>query len=419
MPTSRSLRTGAFLVLGYGASFIPQSAASRDPIGQITAVFSDVSDDYVRTRLPDGSFQTESYAFGNGGYYRAPVSDETIDNETFMDIARTLAGPLAVQNFVPTKDPKKATLLIMVYWGMTSGTNDPTSSNYQFSIYSHTRSGLGGVGMSFDHWGPVSFEGGLVDNQNAGILGYGTELMWDNSRIGLIHNIRREDLIDDIEHNRYFVVLMAYDFQMLWRQKKHKQLWETRYSIRQQGNDFERILPAVTEYASQFFGEGTHGRLIREALPEGKVEVGVPKSLGVDLKEGAPISETTLIADPGILSARSADGSPDMSALPAELAARVAAYQRERMALQASLAAKIKAQAPGDGTRHAIDAFNAENSVRIAALNREAESIRGELAKFAAANSQPAAGQSVDTLVRQFNDSVREIEMEGPAFSHP
>ena len=406
-------------MLGYGSSFVPPLAASRDPVGQITAVFSDVSDDYGRTRLADGSFQPETYAFGNGGLYRAPVSDPTIDDMSFMDIARTIAGPLATQNYVPTKDPNKAKLLIMVYWGMTSGTNDPSSSNFQFSIYSHTRSGLGGVGMSFAHWGPVSFEGGLIDNENAGILGYGPELMADSPRIGLIHNVTREDLIDDIEHNRYFVVLMAYDFQMMWKQRKHKQLWETRFSMRQQGNDFERVLPAVAQYASQFFGEATHGRLIREPLPEGKVEVGAPRSLGVDSGESDAISKTTLIADRGFLSASPADSSPDLSALPPVLAARIVAYQRERTDLQAALAAAIKAQQPGDGTRRAIDAFNADNAARIAALSREAEAIRGELAKFAEAKSRPVAGQPVENLVRQFNDSVREIETAEPMYTHP
>jgi len=74
--------------------------------------------------------------------------------------------------------------------------------------------------------------------------------------MGLIHNVRREDLVDDIEHNRYFVVLMAYDFQVLWKQRKHKLLWETRFSIREQGNDFEKVLPAISRYASSISARG-------------------------------------------------------------------------------------------------------------------------------------------------------------------
>jgi hypothetical protein len=90
---------------------------------------------------------------------------------------------------------------------------------------------------------------------------------------------RRDDLIAEIEDNRYFVVLMAYDFQMLWKQKKNKLLWETRFSIRERGNDFGKILPAVAQYASQYFGQDSKG-LVRQPLPEGHVEVGEPRSLG-------------------------------------------------------------------------------------------------------------------------------------------
>ncbi len=422
MSISRPLRPAVLLILGYGAPFVHQSGARGEPVGQITAVYSDVSDDYLRTKLSDGSFQTEAYAFGEGGYYRAPISDETIDKLGFMDIARTVAGPLSAQNFAPTKDPKKAKLLIMLYWGMTSGTNDPSSANFVFSIFAHAPSAMGGRGgsnLSYDSWAPVSFEGGIIDNENAGILGYGSELLVDSPRIGLMHNVRREDLIDDIEHNRYFVVLMAYDFQMLWKQNKHKLLWETRFSIREQGNDFEKVLPAISSYASQYFGQGTHGRLIREPLPEGKVEVGAPEPVGFDSRGNDSISETTLITAPGFLSGTPAEGMPDMSSMPPRLAAHVAAYQQERAALQDALSAKIKAHAPGEDTRRAIDAFNAEHSAQISALNQDADNIRGELAKFAAANPQPTEGQSAETLVRQFNNSVKEIEMGQPLYTHP
>jgi len=68
----------------------------------------------------------------------------------------------------------------MVYWGMTSGTNDPGSANFVFSIYSHARSAIGthGSDLNYDSWAPVSFEGGIIDNENAGILGYGPSSSW-------------------------------------------------------------------------------------------------------------------------------------------------------------------------------------------------------------------------------------------------
>ena len=91
---------------------------------------------------------------------------------------------------------------------------------------------------------------------------------------------RRRDLIDELEENRYFVVLMAYDFQLQWKQKKHKLLWETRFSIQEHRNDFKLALPTMAQEASRYFGQDSHG-LVRRPLPEGHVTLGEPKVIEV------------------------------------------------------------------------------------------------------------------------------------------
>jgi hypothetical protein len=406
MTISRPLGIAALFLLGYGASTaFPPFTDSPNSSNKITGVSAKVSDDYARGTLSNGSFQSETYAFGEGGYYPAGIYDPTIDNLTFNQVARTLAEPLADRNFQPTRDPGKTKLLIMVYWGETTGSLD-------------------------NHWGGMSvsgrstYDGGNIvlttaqvamsDARNAAILGYDSEL----SEFGWKARRERPDLLADIERGRYFVVLMAYDFQLMWRQNKHKLLWETRFSIRENGNEFDRMLPAMAKYASQYFGENTHG-LVRRPLPEGSVDVGAPKSLGVESEKTDSPPDAVLVADANIFTARSADRAPATATLPAALAGHIASYQRERSALQDALATKIKAQAIGGHTQQAIDAFNAENSARIAALNRDAEGIRSELAGFAAQGRQPADGQSAENLVRQFNDSVKEIQETEPLLTHP
>jgi hypothetical protein len=74
---------------------------------------------------------------------------------------------------------------------------------------------------------------------------------------------------------------MAYDFQMMWKEKKAKLLWETRYSIRNRGNDFEKQLAGMTGEASKFFGQNTGG-LVRKALPIGHVDIGEQRVLSYD-----------------------------------------------------------------------------------------------------------------------------------------
>jgi hypothetical protein len=280
--------------------------------GEIAAVSSSVSDGYARVRLPDGSFQPETYTFGEGGRLAGPARDDTIDRLTFTDVATAVAGPLKKRNYVPVDDrnPEKTKLLIMVYWGTTSGTADSSDSlgyqNLQRSQGSRppptqppASLAKGGAGANqqarqaaatsnmrqSEEDGAMAqvlaenWQRDQADMRNAMLLGYDTAIA-ETSAVGSTPATRRrDDLMSEIEEDRYFVVLMAYDYQALWRQKKHSLLWVTRLSVRERGADFGKLLPSMVGYASQFFGQDSHG-LLRRPLPEGRVEIGEPKSLG-------------------------------------------------------------------------------------------------------------------------------------------
>jgi len=118
-----------------------------------------------------------------------------------------------------------------------------------------------------------------TDFANALMLGYdspgliGTER--GNYVRGTALSMDRDDLYAEIRENRYFVVLMAYDFQLMWKNKKHRLLWETRFSISERHNAFDKALPAMAQYASRYFGQPTNG-LVRTRFPEGRVDIGEP-----------------------------------------------------------------------------------------------------------------------------------------------
>ena len=289
--------------------------ARAEDYGDITAISSLANDDYVRTKLPNGSYAPESYAFGEGGLWNGRMGDPSIDNLRFIEIARTIAGPLASRSYVPARDPNTTKLLIMVYWGTTIGTDDASSSiGYQNAsaavqnlanakgavqaARAARSSGMNGmlagaIGQAAQSemelaMEEIGLENDIRDKQdldNARILGYNRTGMFqtDYGRglEGTALRYRRRDLIAEVEDDRYFVVLMAYDFQLMWKQKKHKLLWETRYSIRQYHNEFDKVLAGMTQYASQYFGKDSQG-LIRQRLPVGNVDIGEPKVIEVE-----------------------------------------------------------------------------------------------------------------------------------------
>jgi hypothetical protein len=229
-------------------------AAAYDRADGMTAVSSEVAKGYARARLPDGSYQPESYAFGNGGYMGGPFPDKSMDQMSFLDVAGVVAVPLAEQKYFPAKDPNTTKLLIMLYWGTTITPGRPEGDEDNIIR-------------------------DRIDYQNAQLLGYDSEGL-----VGTVYGSgieltalrwHRRDLVIDLEYNRYYVVLMAYDFQILRSQKKLKPMWETRFSLNERGNQFDKALPAMAKIASHYFGEDSKG-LVRRPVPTGQVDIGEP-----------------------------------------------------------------------------------------------------------------------------------------------
>jgi hypothetical protein len=318
MSPFRSIAPLAFaLIVSAAFLAVPLPLAAQPSSNEITAVSAKASPDYARTRQKDGTFRVETYAFGEGGHYGGPMIDASIDKLKFIDVARVISVPLAEQNYLPNKDPKATKLLIMVYWGLTD-VPPPISSSAAYANMSTVQNQIaasagaanalaaasGAKGSGFH---AISNSGGasneldsaiamldIVNQQrvktdfvNASMLGYSTEGIinsdYGNYVRGTALGLRREDLLTELEDNRYFVVLMAYDFQLLWKQKKHALLWETRFSIRQRHNNFDDALPGMAKAASEYFGQNSGG-IVRRDAPVGRVDIGPIKSLGADEK---------------------------------------------------------------------------------------------------------------------------------------
>jgi len=257
------------------ASAIAVRAAQESPSNELTAVSSKVFNGYTRERLPDGSVHPEQYGFAVGGYIDPatyglegsalpPTSDPSIDKVRFATIELAIEKPLAAEGYYPTTEPKNADILIVVFWGRTTGTS------------AFAQSGTGNnVGQDKD----------MVDLHNAKLLGFDSGHTFDegfNDPSNMMANIRREvysNVRDAIGEDRYFIILRAYDFQHAWKQNKVLLLWETRFSLTQRGHDFRDDLPRMAFVASPYFGQPSNGLQMRE-IPKGQVDIGEVKSLG-------------------------------------------------------------------------------------------------------------------------------------------
>jgi hypothetical protein len=189
------------------------------------------------------------------------MKDESIDSMGFMDVARVVAVPLSKQGYLPARDPKTTRLLIALTWGTTAGSMEAA-----------------GLRIPTPR-GTVLFGNGAVelnDVRNARLLGFN----FPEQAVAF----RPDSMRDEIEANRYFVALVAFDFQALWRNHKPRVLWVTRYSIREHRNQFDRSLPEISDYASQFFGQETHGFVVKRVKP-GHVDIGPLREIDPDAND--------------------------------------------------------------------------------------------------------------------------------------
>jgi hypothetical protein len=277
---------------------ISSGAANLRDSNDITAVSGRTSPDYVRIRQADGSFTPESYAFGKGGVWGGGTKDYSIDRMTFLDVAHVISQPLADKNYLPSKNPRSAKLLIMVYWGTTLAPEHASNSDSYTRLSAIMGAEMhppasGGTGASIKGTpaspgesaalAAIEAENRIRDKEdalNAAMLGYDSWWFSTANYRDTPLDIFRKEMLEELETNRYFVVLMAYDFQLMWKDKKHKLLWETRFSVRQRGHNFDEDLAAMAQSASKYFGQDSQG-LVRTSVPFAHVDIGEVKSLGV------------------------------------------------------------------------------------------------------------------------------------------
>ncbi len=260
----------------------------------VTAVFSQTFNNYARARLPDGSIKPETYALGEGGRKEGRLKDDSIDQYSFGQLARVIVPFLATRKYVPAQTPQKPDIMIVVHWGTTISYD---RASYQ-SVVDLLQSANAPTAESSnpdaldDHFHRdytmlmvlANSERDQDTLRNAQLLGYSPELAnagWELKPTWFFKSFRLEDLISDLEEERYYVIMAAYDFQVAWRDKQLRPLWITRVSVRAHGSRFDRVVEDMVRAASDYFGADSK-TLIRNRVREGTVKVGAPRVIQVD-----------------------------------------------------------------------------------------------------------------------------------------
>jgi hypothetical protein len=243
---------------------------------------------YVRPVDANGKPRPESYVFTQGKYFAGDNGDDSLAHMNFGDILKTLAPNLAKQAYFPTKDVASADTLIVVHWGTTMTYVNPQKQTMLDHLNEATARSQDATGN-----GKIDQEGmyqALSDqasalnsttsaiSRNSALLGYQPELLKEQRSI-----LANDQTIQaELNEERYFVILMAYDLQRMKKDHKSHVLWATRISVRSPGNNFTEAMPALVEAGATVYGRQVDGlvRLIERA-GEGRVTLDEMKVLGV------------------------------------------------------------------------------------------------------------------------------------------
>jgi hypothetical protein len=268
------------------------------PIGELTVVSSTVHNGYQREKLPDGSLKPITYAFGEGTFDAGNIADESLSRLKFGQLVTLLSGPLAKQGFHPGRNAKEIDQLIVVHWGRTVGWDSSGFGNAYGTLnrahdamkaafptltpdmkpdpHAPPTRGLMGTPGAASEMEAMLLRLQVQDDarahantRNALLLGYHDTLQHIPTFWGNLVSSDREQLVGELEDDRYYVILAAFDFQSAIKSRDRKILWITRFSLVAHGNDFDRSIDRMVQAAASYFGRASNG-LHRERMPNGR-----------------------------------------------------------------------------------------------------------------------------------------------------
>lgn len=249
--------------------------------GDSIAISATSAPGYIRPTDPQGQLLPETYVFAEGVRLSGGTADSSQDRLNFADLTKILAVNLAKQSYYPTREVPAANILLRVFWGSTLTFDNPrrefeiedlnAALGSFSSTYAETQNAdVGDLNASIDRMNTSSSSQQAMLERNAALLGYRRSLAKERQKAR--PSTQELTLSVELNEERYFVVLMAYDYQFMRREKKPKLLWVTRLSMRSPGNNFTEALPALAIAGAEAYGKSLDG-LQRVRVNDREVEV--------------------------------------------------------------------------------------------------------------------------------------------------
>jgi len=276
------------------------SGSTAAPASQVVVSATAVKD-YVRPTDDSGAPAPETYVFAQGQFFGGTSVNHGLQRTTFTDITKILATSLAGQKYYPTTDAKAADLLIMVHWGVTTIYEDPqrefsiaalqeASAAYNAAIDAGTKPDPSDLNYQMSLQDDALAETRRAMEFNATLLGYRRTI--EKARRSASLTAEETALVQQLNRERYFVILLAYDNETFNRDGRSKLLWTARISMAATGKSFTTALPLLAQAGSEVYGRHLDNlAVVKTTTHQGEVILGELQVLGEAESTPAPPPE--------------------------------------------------------------------------------------------------------------------------------
>lgn len=249
-------------------------------------VFTSATPAYLKKRADKGSNKVETYIFMPGRFLESSIRDHSVERAKFVDVAKALVPGLHNSSYVPAKSVTEADLLLVVHWGVTKGNGgnslldmrDPQDVYDLRQTYtdlhtaevnavlqeggpgsSVTPSMILATGLSRQYQDDLQFQQVEKETKTspygttfAELLGFSAEFAKDERRP--VASEMAKTLASLLEKDRYFLVIMAYDWQHWLKERKMVRVWVSRLSIPSPGVNFQIAVHRMNLAGGDSFG---------------------------------------------------------------------------------------------------------------------------------------------------------------------
>lgn len=227
--------------------------------------------DYLKAKETDEGLVPETYHLVQGKRIGGYIKDKSLEDVPFMEVAQNLAQQLRSRDYYPAQAKEDGDLLIIVNWGVTEIQADfdelfPTDDE-EAATEEDSDSFLDGAPGSILEEGGYSYR----EQSNAALIGFDRALR--RKDLGTQDQFELQEML---QNERYFMILSAFDWQLLRKTGEKKLLWTTRFSLDAVKQGFDEAHFALSRGAANYFGTNLDGKLgkVNTHVGPGEVETG-------------------------------------------------------------------------------------------------------------------------------------------------